>query len=215
MHPRSGLRQWMAFRRKLSRRRPQWPRRWRQPGHVRFITPTERGVIVTTDQVTLEITFFAADLVRVGYRPHAHEDVPEPIPYAIAKPLEQWSIPPIVHIQTEKAFLLRSEGDIPGAAAVLETWLLQSSGDADVQYRVGLLLASDDPESALVHLQAAGRSDEETVPPVDQLTRTLRSVLFEDDPAYRQVMIGRALASQGHWDLSVRAFERAVSLAPE
>jgi alpha-glucosidase len=115
-HPRFGLRQWTAFLRKLSHRRPQWPRRWQHPGRVRFITPTERGAMVTTDQATLEITFFAADLVYVRYRPFAHDHVPEPIPYAIAKPLEQWTLPAVVHVQTEKAFLLRSEALTVGVA---------------------------------------------------------------------------------------------------
>ena len=118
-----------------------------------------------------------------------------------------------IYMQT--AALLRSEGNIPGAAVVLETWLQLSPDDADVHYQLGLLLASDDPESALVHLETAGRSEQETIPPAGHLTRALRTALFEDDPAYQQVLTGRALASLGHWDLSVRAFERAVNLAPQ
>ena len=111
--------------------------------------------------------------------------------------------------------LLRAEGDIPRAADVLAAWLVQSPEDAEVEFQLGLLLTSNDPESALAHLQSASESEQGTAPPVDHLKRVLRTVLFEDDPAYQQVLIGRALASQGYWDVSVRAFERAVVLAPE
>ena len=127
--------------------------------------------------------------------------------------IEQGQAERSLYLQT--AFLLRSDGDITGAVNVMEAWLLESPDDAAVHYQVALMLASDDPETAITHLQIAGHSEVDAVPPTGHLTRALRAALFEGDPAYKQVLIGRALASQGHWDLSVRAFERAVGFAPQ
>ena len=114
-HPRRGLGQWLAFRRQLGARH-KWPKRWEQPGRVCFIVPHERGALLTTKHCTVDISFFAANMVRIHYRPHAHESVPETIPYAIAKPLELWPVPAVVLIETEKALLLRSEALTVGIA---------------------------------------------------------------------------------------------------
>ncbi len=115
-HPRRGMAQWLTFRRQLNHPHTVWPKRWEHPGKVRFITPTARGATVTTEHCTLDVTFYAADMVRIHYRPRAHEHVPETIPYAIAKPLEAWPIPAVVSIETKKALLLRTEALTVGIA---------------------------------------------------------------------------------------------------
>jgi len=113
--PRRGIAQWLAFYRQLRQKHPAWPTRWEHPGKVRFITPHERGATLTTTHCRLDITFFAADLVQVRYRPYIHGDR-EPASYAIAKPLEAWPAPAVVPIEAEKALLLRTEALTVGIA---------------------------------------------------------------------------------------------------
>ncbi|MEJ5310310.1 MAG: TIM-barrel domain-containing protein [Anaerolineae bacterium] len=114
--PRRGLAQWLAFRRHLERPPAVWPKRWEHPGKVCYIALHERGATLTTKHCTLDIVFFAPDMVRIHYRPRAHAHVPETIPYAIAKPLEAWPVPAVVSIETEKALLLRTEALTVGIA---------------------------------------------------------------------------------------------------
>ncbi len=114
-HPRHSAGQWIAFLRHLRHTPPVWPKHWERPGKVRFITPHERGATLTTEHCRLDITFFAADLIQVRYRPYVH-DTPEPLPYAIDKPLEVWPMPAVVSIETEKALLLHSESLTVGIA---------------------------------------------------------------------------------------------------
>ncbi len=138
-HPRRGIAQWLAFYRQARQTRPAWPTRWEHPGKVRFITLHERGATLTTTHCRLDITFFAADLVQVRYRPYVHGDR-EPVPYAIAKPLEAWPVPAVVSIETEKALLLRTEALTVGIAlADAQVFIADANGhllraDVDVAW---------------------------------------------------------------------------------
>lgn len=130
-HPRRGLGQWLAFRRRLKADH-RWPKRWEQPGRVCLIAPHERGALLTTKHCTVDISFFAADTVHIHYRPHAHTHVPETIPYAIAKPLEAWSVPAVVPIETEKALLLRSDRLTVGIAlADAQVFIADTEGNTE------------------------------------------------------------------------------------
>ncbi|HQE92245.1 MAG TPA: glycoside hydrolase family 31 protein [Anaerolineae bacterium] len=139
-HPRRGLRQWLALGRQLGRPPIVWPTRWEHPGRVGFIIPHERGATLTTKNCTLDITFFAADMVRVHYRPRAHGHVPATIPYAIAKPLEAWPVPAVVSVETEKVLWLRSEALTVGIAlADAQVFIADAAGhllraDVDVAW---------------------------------------------------------------------------------
>ncbi len=109
VRPRRGLDLWHAFRRRLRRTEPPWPKRWTSPGQVRYVHLDERGATLAADHGTIEVAFFALDLVRVRVLPHREQRPPEPVPYAIAKPPEAWPTPPIVAIQNEEALLLQTE----------------------------------------------------------------------------------------------------------
>ncbi|MBN1875764.1 MAG: DUF4968 domain-containing protein [Anaerolineae bacterium] len=104
-----GIHQWYAFRRRLATpERPVWPDQWITPGRTRFIQPEARGATLITDHGLLEIVFFAPDLVRVRVMPH-HTPPLEPLPYAIAKPLDDWDTPAFEIIQTPEALLLKTQ----------------------------------------------------------------------------------------------------------
>ncbi len=139
--PQKGLPLWHTFRRKLTHDRPQWPAAWQHPGRVRYVTPTDRGITLTTDNCALEIIFFADDLVRVRYRPYAIENVPEPVPYAIAKPLDAWSRPETTLIQTDKAVLMRTAALTVGIALDDAQLFIADAGGQPLARRHGHWLA--------------------------------------------------------------------------
>ncbi len=153
--PRRGMALWQAFRRKLRQPRRPWPTFWMTPGPVRTVAPTERGAVVVTDHATLTLAFLAPDLLQVRWRPHGME-VSEPLPYALAKPPEAWSTPPVVTVQDERAFLLRSEALTVGVVlASAQLFVATADGhllraDVDVGWAEGAVrhrvaLAPDEP----------------------------------------------------------------------
>ncbi len=181
--PRRGPAQWLAFRRHLERPQATWPKRWEHPGRVCFIAPHERGATLTTKHCTLDIVFFAPDMVRIHYRPHAHAHVPETIPYAIAKPLEAWSVPAVVSIETEKALLLRTEALTVGIAlADTQVFIADAEGrllraDVDVAWHKDGVLRHRTALAPEEHLFGLG----ERATPWNRRGRT--HVLWNRDPS--------------------------------
>ncbi|MGC9348934.1 MAG: TIM-barrel domain-containing protein [Anaerolineae bacterium] len=106
--PRRGLPRLSALLRSLVGRHTPWPDRWIHPGSVQMIRPTERGAVAETAHGAVEITLFAPDLVRVRYlpTPNGRHPAPEPLPYAVAKPLSAWSVPAFETIQQKEAYFL-------------------------------------------------------------------------------------------------------------
>ena len=86
---------WQAFRyaRWRDNVEAQWPvptafppsAGWEQWGEVKAVHTHKRGVEWECERGSLEIALFADDLVRVTWRPGQ-----EPVPYAIARPIETW-----------------------------------------------------------------------------------------------------------------------------
>ena len=87
--------------------RPRWPRTWRKLGTVQYVQPDEYGATLTCDGGTLEIRLLAPNLARVRYL-QADSDTPDPVPYAIRKPLSAWAPVPFVAIQNPDAYLIQT-----------------------------------------------------------------------------------------------------------
>ncbi len=85
----------------------------------------------------------------------------------------------------------------------------QKPANAPARFRLGILLAVDSPESALVNLEQAQR------PASDPLLQALQQALAQDDPAYRHILIGRALANLGEWPLALKGFRAAAEENPD
>ena len=97
---------WSEIGRGMHQLRGRRSLNWRPAsGPVTLIHSTERGAQFHTAQGRVEIVFFAPDLVRVRYLPVA-QTVPEPVPYAIAKPLVDWPAPEIATVETYDAVFL-------------------------------------------------------------------------------------------------------------
>jgi tetratricopeptide (TPR) repeat protein len=94
----------------------------------------------------------------------------------------------------------------------LKNQIRLDAGDGYAHYRSGLLMTFLEPGQALSELMLASSLDPET----DSAVQTLRSALnisaTQPDPSSQLVTIGRALGLVQQWDLSIAAFEKAISL---
>jgi tetratricopeptide (TPR) repeat protein len=88
-------------------------------------------------------------------------------------------------------------------------------GDAQTHYQLGLLLATQDPESALPPLEMAASLDPQLEPPVSSLRRAIFSARFADNLAYTLLVTGRALANLDRWHLAAEAFHQATLARPD
>lgn len=84
----------------------------------------------------------------------------------------------------------------------------QEPDNAFAHDRLGILLAIESPESALIHLKQAGH------PNSDPLLQSLEQALAQNDPAYRYTLIGRALANRGEWSFALNGFRAATQQNP-
>ncbi|MBN1487632.1 MAG: DUF4968 domain-containing protein, partial [Anaerolineae bacterium] len=105
---RTGAELLRAFRQSLTEKSRIKPQEWQGTGAVQLISRNGRSAVIQAENATLEITFLASDLVRVrAYQPGKEHP---PVPYAIAKPEEDWTdLPPLKFTQTESALLMTTD----------------------------------------------------------------------------------------------------------
>jgi tetratricopeptide (TPR) repeat protein len=104
--------------------------------------------------------------------------------------------------------------DYPLETQSLQIYLAAQPADATAQFRLGLLLASSSPADALAPLTQAAKLDPSLDTPVQNLRSALNTALLAEDPAYRLVVSGRALGTEGEWKLAEVAFHNAVTAQP-
>ncbi len=109
----------------------------------------------------------------------------------------------------------RSMNDYQAAIADLQALTAMQPLDAHLQYQLGLLLATQLPESALAHLAQAAESETNLADPVETIRRAVTNARVSDDPAYTLLASGRALAGLGEWELAVEAFHQATLARPD
>ena len=106
-------------------------------------------------------------------------------------------------------------GDYPQAVETLHQMIASQQENAGLRFRLGLLLASQEPEAALDVLDEAGRLDPALASPVSTLRRAILSGRIGDDRAYSLVSTGRALAVLEEWPLAAEAFHQAALARPD
>lgn len=112
-------------------------------------------------------------------------------------------------------FLLRANGAYHQALETAQEWVQRSPEDAQAAAWVGLLLAADQPDKALDFFQRASVLDPAVYGEQWSSFRLAAGrASLSPDPAYRLVVIGRWLGTQGAWDLSEDALRQAVDLSP-
>jgi len=105
-------------------------------------------------------------------------------------------------------------GDYDNAIRSLQA-LASRQPQPDTDYKLGLLLAASNPGAAPPYLLRAAETDPTLAPSANALVDAIQRTLGYDSPSYTLVEVGRALASQNHWDLAGRAFYQAASLRPD
>jgi tetratricopeptide (TPR) repeat protein len=136
------------------------------------------------------------------------------------KALSAWASAIAVHgpslealSRLEKAHL--HLGDWPAAADDLRRQIELAPENAQLHYRLGLMLSFQEPETALEALDQAAALEPRHQDTADAIRRALLSARFAESPAYTRLAVGRALAGLGEWDLAAEAFRRAVRERPD
>lgn len=104
--------------------------------------------------------------------------------------------------------------DLPLEIFHLTRLIEQEPDNAPALYRLGILLTTDSPEAALASLKQAEILDTSFQPNIKILRGALEAALSQDDPAYRHIVTGRALASLGEWQLALNAFRATAQSNP-
>lgn len=119
------------------------------------------------------------------------------------------------HALLRRAQLSLALGDFLSAKADAQAALQLQPKEAQVHYLLGLLLAPEDPEAALYHLDQAAILD---VALAEQ-ARAMSSKIFAsrsiEAPGYILVEVGRVLASFEEWELAMQAFYRGTQMQPD
>lgn len=106
-------------------------------------------------------------------------------------------------------------GDYPGAIADLQALTTLQPTNADLRYQLGLLLATQQPGSALAHLVQAAELDPTLTASTQAFVRSIRKARYVDDPAYAKLEVGRTLASMDEWELAAEAFHQSTLDRPD
>jgi tetratricopeptide (TPR) repeat protein len=104
--------------------------------------------------------------------------------------------------------------DYPAATVTLKSLLALRPEDGQLHYRLGLLLAAQEPESAVEHLEAAQRLSPEQAKDAERLRGKILAASLTGDRAYTLVNAGQALADLDEWQLAEQAFTRATRENP-
>jgi tetratricopeptide (TPR) repeat protein len=105
--------------------------------------------------------------------------------------------------------------DIPAAIDSLRRLLQYTPADAGLNYRLGLLYATFDPEAALAYLAQAAQFDPSLAGSALELQRKIRTATLFEEPAYTLTAAGRVLATLDEWSLAEAAFRKAAELRPD
>lgn len=122
---------------------------------------------------------------------------------------------PSVEVYRRLLDLHLETGDYPAAMEDLRALTALRPEDAGLRFQLGLLVASQQPEKALGHLEQAASLDPQLKPAATALQRRIVSARRGDSPAYSLLAAGRALADLGHWNLAAEAFRRATEARPD
>jgi Tfp pilus assembly protein PilF len=107
-----------------------------------------------------------------------------------------------------------AQGDYASATEALLKLEEIETQDGQTQYQLGLLLAAQQPQQAVKHLELAASLEPELAAKANQLRSEILAASLTDDPAYGLLMAGRALASLEIWPLAIEALTQATKANP-
>jgi len=109
----------------------------------------------------------------------------------------------------------RALKNYPAAIEAMQALASLQPADTKLRYQIGLLLATQEPEKAPAHLVQAAELDPSLAPKALALATSIRSGLRNEEPTYRLVAAGRALAAFDEWELAAEAFHQATLARPD
>jgi tetratricopeptide (TPR) repeat protein len=113
------------------------------------------------------------------------------------------------------AMYWREMGDRNQLKDVLQSWAAAYPGEtAQSAYELGILLLPEAPEEARKYLRIASRGDPRLTARIYSIEQAVTWADDEQNIAFGQVLIGRALASVGEWGSAARTFEFAAQIDP-
>lgn len=101
------------------------------------------------------------------------------------------------------------------AAHTANLWHAKSPQNAQAAFKAGLLASVVDPTKAAAHLGEAARLEPALASQAGSLQAAIATAYQSDHAGYQRVVIGRALANLGYWDLARLSFDAATKLVPE
>lgn len=107
--------------------------------------------------------------------------------------------------------LQRRIGDVYGAEATLLRAHQFFAENTDVNFQLGLLLATTQPESALQFLQATQSLEPNDLLLKNALVTTIESTRDPTSSSERFLLIGQVFANFGAWDVAAGAFHSALA----
>ncbi|MBI5946324.1 MAG: tetratricopeptide repeat protein [Chloroflexi bacterium] len=113
------------------------------------------------------------------------------------------------------AFIYRQQKEWAAESEALKNLTRLNPADVYAHYRLGLILTILEPEHALPELMLASSLNSETDPAVQTLRAALNVSAEQADLSQQMLTIGRALGLVQEWELSIAAFENAISLNTE
>jgi len=105
--------------------------------------------------------------------------------------------------------------DYPDALQTALSWWANEPKNSQAAFKAGLLECVENPPEALKYLANAAGLDSKLSSQVDFLIKAVNGAYQQSHEGYRRVMVGRALANLGYWDLAQRSFADATTASPD
>ena len=103
----------------------------------------------------------------------------------------------------------------PDALKTALDWSEKRPQTSQAWFKAGLLECVENPTDAPQYLAKAAGLDTSLKPQSDALSQAIQTAYQQDHEGYRRVVVGRALANLGYWDLAQKSFEIATVSSPD
>jgi tetratricopeptide (TPR) repeat protein len=109
----------------------------------------------------------------------------------------------------------RRKGDFEAAVSTLQTGLAADPQNSQAAFELGLLLLGSKPEEALSWMEKAAQVDPALEIQVLPFKEAVRKISQANPTTPKEIILGRALARHGDWELAADIFQKATQLLPE
>jgi tetratricopeptide (TPR) repeat protein len=185
---------------------------WEQAGLYAFQAGELQAAVGYLQRSAAISPLSQAGLVALGQANRQTGDLPAALA-AWGQALDRYG--PSKQVLQDRSQAYLEQGDYSAALADWKDLAELQPEDAALHFRLGLLLATQDPPAGQSYLDQAAGLDERYQPAAAALRRAVLSARFADEPAYTLLAAGRALADLGEWSLAARAFQQATALRPD